>query len=90
MKIHKILLAALLAAGASTHVAANVPVLAVPEESVLFLEQPPVFGKVPESAVAISAQTPLFWFSGSQPLKQTQQAIVLLEQAGVQGLNPAE
>lgn len=90
MKIHKILLAALLAAGASTHVAANVPVLAVPEEPVLFLEQPPVFGKVPESAVAISAQTPLFWFSGSQPLKQTQQAIVLLEQAGLQGLNPAD
>ncbi|WP_234041092.1 L,D-transpeptidase family protein [Advenella mandrilli] len=90
MKIYKILFAALLTAGASTHVAANVPVLAVPEEPVLFLEQPPVFGKAPESAAVVAPQMPLSWFSGNRPIRQTQQAIGLLEQAGLQGLNPAD
>ena len=90
MKIHKILFAALLAAGASTHVAANVPVLAVPEEPVLFLEQPPVFGKMPESAAVIAPQMPLSWFSGNRPIPQTQQAMGLLEQAGLQGLSPSD
>ncbi|MFV9474640.1 L,D-transpeptidase family protein [Advenella sp. RU8] len=90
MKIHKILFAVLLVAGSGAHVAANVPALTVAEEPVLFLEQPPVFGKVPESAVVISSQMPLSWFDGNRPVRQTQQAIALLEQAGLQGLNPAD
>lgn len=90
MKTHKILIAVFLAVGSSTHVGASTQPFVVPKEAVPFLQQPPVFDNVLGGGVAITPQISLSWFSGNRPLGQTQQAITLLEQAGLQGLNPTD
>lgn len=90
MKTHKILIAAMLVVGSGVHAIASTQPFVVPEEPVPFLQQPPVFDNVLGGGVAITPQISLSWFSGNRPLGQTQQAIALLEQAGLQGLNPTD
>ena len=83
MKIHQLLTAILLAVGAGTQVSAAEQIFVVPEEAV-------PFGSSYEPLILVTPQISLSWFSGNRPIRQTQQAITLLEQAALHGLNPAD
>lgn len=83
MKIHQLMIAVLLAVGTGTQVAAAEQMFVIPEE-------PVPFGSSHEPLILVTPQISLSWFSGNRPIRQTQQAIVLLEQAALHGLNPAD
>ena len=90
MKTHKILIAVILTVGVGIHAVAGAQSFVVPDEPVPFLEQPPVFDNGLESSTAIFPQISLAWFSANRPLRQTHEAITLLEQAGLHGLDSAD
>lgn len=90
MKTHKILIAVILTVGVGIHAVAGAQSFVVPGEPVPFLEQPPVFDNGLESSTAIFPQISLAWFSANRPLRQTHEAITLLEQAGLHGLDSAD
>lgn len=83
MKIHQLLTAVLLAVGTGTQVGASEQMFVLPEE-------PVPFGDTIENQIFVTPQISLSWFSGNRPIQQTQQAIALLEQANLHGLNSAD
>lgn len=90
MKIHKILIAAMLVVGSGIHAVTSAQHFVLPEEPVPFLEQTPVFDHEFENDLSIFPEISLSWFSGNRPLRQTHEAITLLEQAGLHGLDSAD